>query len=75
MKFLAIIGALAVAVSGLSLRDEHEESPYENHDLLFCCKRKGGEKCGLVWKSCCQPGKCAQNAGVWYCPDQFQLKC
>ena len=76
MKFLAIIGVLAATVSSLKVYEEHEETPYANHELLFCCKRKGGEKCGLVWRSCCQPGRCAQSAvGVWYCPDQYQLKC
>jgi hypothetical protein len=55
MKILAIIGLLACGVLGL-------KTERESHEVLSCCDRKGGEKCGHVYKSCCQKGKCQTTA-------------
>lgn len=69
MKFLAILGVLVAGVTALRTTNEEHEV-FANHELFFCCKRKGGEDCGLVYQSCCQPGKCTQSKlKVWYCPD------
>lgn len=77
MKLFAVVGALVAGVAALRTTEEfHETEMFENHELFWCCDRKGGEKCGLVWRSCCQPGRCTTSAvGVKYCPDAYQLNC
>lgn len=76
MKILALIGALACGAAALKTdREAHQLANYE-HELFFCCERRGGDKCGLFWKSCCFKGKCATGLlGAQYCPDEFQLDC
>lgn len=76
MKILIILGALACGTMQLKADiEDHQLQTYE-HELFWCCDRKGGEKCGIVWRSCCQKGRCATSAiGAKYCPDQFQLNC
>lgn len=69
MKFAFLLPILAVGVTSLHTVDTKHEVSKAEHDLFFCCDRRGGEKCGWVWRSCCFKGKCATNWGVEYCPD------
>lgn len=76
MKLFAIIGTLIAGAACLRTSEEHQLSRDETeHEFLFSCRRHGGEKCGIVWRSCCQKGYCTKNAaGIQYCPDNHQLK-
>ena len=76
MKILAIIGALACGAVALTTNREAHQLSNPEHELFWCCDRKGGEKCGILWTSCCQKGKCTTSAvAAKYCPDEFQLNC
>ena len=76
MKLLAIIAVLAPAVTSIKQNTFEHTLAEQEHKLFWCCDRHHGEKCGLLWQSCCQPNQCTlSNVGVRYCPDQYQLDC
>lgn len=77
MKLFALIGTLVAGVACLrTSEEEHQLTSAEEpeHLLFFKCRRIGGEKCGTLWRSCCQKGYCTKTAiGAKYCPDGHQL--
>ena len=78
MRFLAILGFGAVAVSALHQRPIEEHDFYKpNTKSDQCCQSEGHILCGKKVKDCCDAKKCEKKKMLWveteWCPDGTQV--